>query len=93
MMNVDVIKTLKLTKGEVSYYLNVGDIVTIETKQGVFDLVQLTAISEKSISVGSYINPTEHPRYIKFKDIINIVDIYNENEKEEKEEEVFVDEQ
>lgn len=80
MMNVEIIKTLKLTKGEKVYTLNVGDIITIETTKGSFDLVQLTAINEKSISVGSYTNPMANPAYIKFKDITNIVDIYNELE-------------
>lgn len=84
-MNVEIIKTLKLTKGEKVYNLNVGDIITIETVKGNYDLVQLTAINEKSISVGSYTNPMANPMYIKFKDITNIVDIYNELEKVETE--------
>lgn len=86
-MNVEIIKTLKLTKGETVYYLNVGDIVTVETKKGKFDLVQITAIGEKSISVGSYMSPMDNPCYIKFKDIENIVDIYNEKEEEESDDE------
>lgn len=81
-MNVEIIKTLKLSKNGVDYYLNLGDIITIETKKGTFDLVQITAISEKSISVGSYTNPNANPCYIKFKDIENIVDIYNEKDEE-----------
>lgn len=88
-MNVEIIKTLKLTKGDKTYTLNVGDIITIQTKKGIFDLVQLTAINEKSISIGSYTNPHANPLYIKFKDIDEISDIYNEHEQVE---EVVVDE-
>lgn len=79
-MKIDIIKTLKLTKEDKEYLLNVGDVISIKTKQGEEDLVQLTAINEKSISVGSYTNPMANPRYIKFKDIEEITDIYNEKE-------------
>lgn len=88
-MNVEIIKTLKLTKGDKVYILNVGDVITVQTKKGTFDLVQLTAINEKSISVGSYTNPHANPLYIKFRDIEEISDIYNEHEPVE---EVVVDE-
>lgn len=83
MMKVDIIKTLILTQDNGSVYtLNVGDIVKIKTKKCETDIVQITAISEKSISVGSYLNPMANPLYIKLKDIEMLVDIYNDNEEE-----------
>lgn len=86
-MKIEITKTLILTQDNGSVYkLNVGDIVKIKTKKCETDIVQITAISEKSISVGSYLNPIANPMYIKLKDIEMLIDIYNDNEEDDRDE-------